>query len=81
MPDFLKLVRANCKIREHGECGRWGEERRAGGATFVVVMQATDVRDSNDRAESRWLHSPRDGASLFRLISRNPEPGRVFPVN
>jgi hypothetical protein len=39
---------------------RWHRERRSGGATFVVVMQAADVRDWDDRAAAWWLSHPRD---------------------
>jgi hypothetical protein len=36
-------------------------ERRSGGATFVVMMQAADVRDWDDRAAGWPLGNPRDG--------------------
>src|SRR2546427_345648 len=35
-------------------------------------MQATDVWDLNDRAEGRWLRSPRDGSILVQREVRSP---------
>ena len=37
-----------------------------------MVMQATDVWDLNDRAEGRWLRSPRDGSILVQREVRSP---------
>ena len=44
--------------------GSWRGERRSGGATLVMVMQAADVRDWDDRAAGRRWDNPRDG-SIF----------------
>jgi hypothetical protein len=42
--------------------GSWRRQRRclSSGATLVVVMQAAEVRDLDDRAVGRWLACPRD---------------------
>ena len=56
---------ADTRDRKHGEREQrpsWHGVRRSGGATLVVVMQATDVWNLNDRAEGRWESSPRDGS-------------------
>ena len=50
----------------------WRGARRSGGATLVVVMQATDVWNLNDRAECRWLRSPRDGSILVQREVSSP---------
>jgi hypothetical protein len=46
--------------------GRW-----SGGATFVMVMQAADVGDLDDRAAGCWLHRAQDGCVLVRA-SKGP---------
>jgi hypothetical protein len=44
----------------------------SGGATFVVVMEAADVWDLNDRAAGWRLCSPRDGGILGQGEVRPP---------
>jgi hypothetical protein len=46
---------ALCVSAEQPDYGQYGRvkrrrQRRSGGATFVMMMQAADVRDWNDRA-------------------------------
>ena len=56
--------------------GRWRRERRSGGATFVVVMQAAEVRDLHDGAAGRRLHSPWD----WRILVQREVPSPLVIV-
>jgi hypothetical protein len=60
--------------RNHGNAGNrtWRGERRSGGATFVVVMQAANVWDLNNRTEGRWLRRPRDGSIFVQREVSSP---------
>ena len=51
---------------------RWRRARRSSGVTFVMVMQAAQVRDFDDRAASRRLPRPRDGRILVQRQVRSP---------
>jgi len=62
-PDGLRRVAASC---------RWRRERRSGGATFVVMMYAAEVRDLHDGAAGRRLRRPRDGRILVQREVSSP---------
>jgi hypothetical protein len=64
----------DARLPDHGIAGSrtWRAERRLGGSTFVVVMQATNVWDLNNRTEGRWLRHPRDGSIFVQREVSSP---------